>query len=95
MSVRFNEKMKAQAQTRLWVKWRFAINGYTDMVYYSFETAKSLREQDSSYGMDKLSRMVQSTHLEGKYEIAIIYDNKTGAELMRFKNGSVISTCIR
>ena len=95
MSVGFTEKMKAQAQTRLWVKWRFAIKGYTDMVYYSFETSKSLRDQDYSYGMNKLIKMLESDHLAGKYEIAIIYDNKTGAELLRYKNGSVMTANIR
>jgi len=90
--MRFSAKMKAQAQTRLWVKWKSAINGHTDMIYYSFETAKSLREGDRSYGLRKLIKMVESNHLNGKYDIAIIYDTRTGEELRRYKDGFLMSS---
>ena len=94
MSVRFSEKMKAQAQTRLWVKWKYAINGHSDMVYHSFENAKSLRSGDRSYGLKKLIKMIESNHLRGKYDIAIIYDTKTGEELIRYKNDILMSSNI-
>lgn len=90
MSIRFSEKMKVQAQTKLWVKWKYTINGYTDMVYYSFETSKSLRDKDLSYGLRKLFKLAEQ-ELVGKYEIAIIYDNVSGQELRRYREGRIIN----
>ncbi|WP_421874013.1 hypothetical protein [Marinoscillum sp.] len=91
MSIQFTEKMKRQAQTRMWVKWKRLVNGYGEMIYYSFETSKSLRNQDITYGMEKLVGLAKSDRLSSMYEIAIIYNNKTGQEMMRFKNGLEIS----
>ena len=90
MSIQFSEKMKAQAQTKLWVKWKYTINGYSDMIYYSFETSKSLRDKDQSYGLKKLIKLAEH-ELVGKYEIAIIYDNISGQELRRYREGRVVN----
>ena len=82
----FTEKMKAQAQTRMWVKWKNPINDYESMIYYSYETAKSLREKDKPYGMIKLEKLAKSPSMILKIDIAIIYDNINNKELRRFIN---------
>ncbi len=79
----FSESMKTRAQTKMWVKWKEPVNGYTDMIYYSFETKSSLSKNDIYYGMNKLERLLE-IRLKGLYAVAIIYDTKTGKEIKRF-----------
>jgi len=79
--------MKDNAQTRMWVKWRKMINGYSEMTYYSFENKKSLANNDIEFGFSGLVKLAKSSNMIGKYEIAIIYDMRTNMELVRFCDG--------
>jgi len=87
MGMKFTDKMKTNAQSRMWVKWKQSINGYQDMIYYSFENKRSIEKNDIEFGLSKLVKLAKSSNMIGKYEIAVIYDNKTGTELMKFKDG--------
>ncbi len=84
MSIQFTDKMKSQAQTRMWVKWKYLINGYPDMIYHSFETKRSLASQDINHGLNGLIKLIKSEKLAGKFLVAIIYDCRTDQEIMRF-----------
>ena len=91
MSITFTPKMISQAQTRMWVKWKYLIDGYPEMVYWSFETKKSVRSRDLTYGMNKLINLARSSHLAGKYEVAIIYNTQTDLPLMKFVDGKEVT----
>ncbi|WP_258099561.1 hypothetical protein [Marinoscillum pacificum] len=91
MSITFTPKMKLKSQTRMWVKWKYLINGYPDMIYWSFETEKSVRSRDLTYGMKKLISLARSSHLVGKYEVAIIYNTQTDLPLMKFVDGKEVT----
>ena len=82
----FTQKMIDQAQTKLWVKWKYPNNGYEKMVFYSFENRMSIQSGDLTFGASGLLKMLEK-ELKGKYEVAILYDKRTGAPIKKFIDG--------
>lgn len=78
-----------KAQSKLWLKWKYPVNGFEKMTYYSFETRLSIKTGDITFGASRLLKMLDN-ELKGKYEVAILYDRKSGAKIKKFINGTEV-----
>lgn len=82
--------MKEKALTKMIVFWKIPQKGHPSITFYSYDKKRDFLSNNRVPGMNALeNRIINNPSYMGKYNCAVIYDNQTGEELIKFNSEGV------